>query len=168
MPLDSITGFLLWVARTGAGFVAALLLAFIGDLAARVFNLSIGYPWAQSVHQNLHLISIGMGAGIGAYLSWMNLERRWYLVVGLGVMVLGGGVVGAYLGRHYGPGVDPTYWWSRFALDTTIHLAAAALSTGVAAALGLVDLLHTGAGLWNWVKGITSGERSMNRPTRSQ
>jgi hypothetical protein len=41
--------------------------------------------------------------------------------------VLAGGIAGAYLGSIYGPGVDPTYWWSRFATDTTIHLSAAAL-----------------------------------------
>jgi hypothetical protein len=125
--------------RTLAGFIAALLLAFLGDVTARVFNLAIGFPWSQSVHQNIHLIGIGVGAGIGAYLAWMSLGPRWHLILGWVMLVLAGGIAGAYLGSIYGPGVDPTYWWSRFATDTTIHLTAAALSTAVATILGLIN-----------------------------
>jgi ABC-type transporter Mla maintaining outer membrane lipid asymmetry permease subunit MlaE len=53
--------------------------------------------------------------------------------------VLAGGITGAYLASLYGPGVDPTYWWSRFATDTTIHLSAAVISTVVATILGLLS-----------------------------
>ena len=151
IPRDSLTDFLLPVARAAAGFIAAFLLAFIGDITARVFNLAIGYAWAQAVHQNIHFIGIGVGAGIGAFLGWMNLDRRWYLVLSSVVMVLAGGVAGAYLGRFSGPGVDPTYWWSRFATDTTVHLAAAALSTGIATVLGLIDLMYARCRLQPWV-----------------
>jgi hypothetical protein len=167
-PQDTITDLLIWAARTGAGFIAAFLLAFLGDVAARVFNLSVSYPWPLWVHQNLHFMSIGMAAGLGAFLGWMHLGRRWYLSMGAVLLVLAGGVGGAYLGRYYGPGVDPTYWWSRFSLDTTVHLAAAALSTGIASLLGLIDLLQTRALLRNRKRGIHSGEWPVNRPTRSQ
>jgi hypothetical protein len=91
------------------------------------------------VHQNIHLIGIGVGAGIGAYLGWMSLGPRWYLVLGWAMLVLAGGIAGAFLASVYGPGVDPTYWWSRFATDTTIHLSAAVLSTVVATILGLIN-----------------------------
>ena len=167
MPRDSFTEFMIPPARTLAGFVSAVLLAFIGDLTGRVFNLTVGYPWDQVVHQNIHFISIGVGAGIGAYLGWMILNRRWYFILGSAVLVLLGGVVGVYLGRIYGPGVDPTYWWSRYAIDTTVHLAGAGLSTVVATALGLLDLIYTRARLRTRVRQIPPGDRSMIRPSHS-
>jgi hypothetical protein len=145
MPQGGISLYLLPLGRTLAGFIAALLLAFLGDVTARVFNLAIGFPWSQAVHQNIHLIGIGVGAGIGAYLAWMSLGPRWYLILGWVMLVLAGGIAGAYLGSIYGPGVDPTYWWSRFATDTTIHLSAAALSTIVATMLGLINGICTTA-----------------------
>jgi hypothetical protein len=145
MLQGGISSYLIPLGRTLAGFIAALLLAFLGDVAGRVFNLTIGYPWSQSVHQNIHLVSIGVGAGIGAYLAWMSLSPRWHLILGWAMLVLAGGIAGAFLGSIYGPGVDPTYWWSRFATDTTIHLSAAALSTIVATILGLINGVCTTA-----------------------
>ena len=58
--------------RALAGFIAALLLAFVGDLSGRIFNLLIEYPWSLEVHLNAHIVAIGAGAGIGAYLAWLN------------------------------------------------------------------------------------------------
>jgi hypothetical protein len=145
MLQGGISSYLIPLGRTLAGFIAALLLAFLGEVTARVFNLASGYPWSQSVHLNIHLIGIGVGAGIGAYLAWMSLGPRWHLILGWAMLVLAGGIAGAFLGRIYGPGVDPTYWWSRFATDTTIHLSAAALSTIVATILGLIDSVCTTA-----------------------
>jgi hypothetical protein len=126
-----------WAAHTLAGFTFAVLLAFVGDLTGRIFNLLVGFPWPQGVHVHLHLVAIGLGAGIGAYLGWINfsLNRYWGLVIL--ALVTAAGVVGVYLGRAYGPGVDPTYWWSRYAVDTAIHLTAAALGTATATIIGL-------------------------------
>jgi hypothetical protein len=145
MLQGGISSYLIPLGRTLAGFIAALLLAFLGDVTARVFNLAIGFPWSQAVHLNIILIGIGVGAGIGAYLGWMSLTPRWYLLLGWVMLVLAGGIVGAFLGRIYGPGVDPTYWWSRFATDPTIYLSAAALSTIVATILGLINDVFTTA-----------------------
>jgi hypothetical protein len=164
MLQSTISAFLAPVGRTAMGLIFALVLAFLGDVAARVFNLSIGYPWTQSVHQNIHFISIGVGAGIGSYLGWMNLERHWYFILGLGTLVLVGGIAGAYLGRFYGPGAATGYWWSRFATDSTIHLVAAALSTGVATALGLADLMYTRTRLKARGKPFSPGDWSLTRP----
>jgi hypothetical protein len=159
-----ISSYVIPIGRTLAGFMVALLLAFLGDVAARVFNLAIGYPWSLPVHQNIHLVGIGVAAGIGAYLSWMNLDRRWYWMLGWTALVLAGGIAGVYVGRFYGPGVDPTYWWSRFATDTTIHLSAAAVSTAVATILGLIDLVYTRADLKAKAKPIHPGDWSLIRP----
>ncbi|MCH8089565.1 MAG: hypothetical protein IH955_06105 [Chloroflexi bacterium] len=143
-----------------AGLTAAFLLAFMGDLAGRVFNLSVGYAWDPAVHQNIIFIGIGMGAGIGAYLGWMNLDRRWYLVLRSVVIVVAAGVIGAYLGRFYGPGVEPGWWWSRYATDPTVHMVAAALGAGVATVLGLIDQVHTRSRLQPYVKPIRPAARN--------
>ena len=127
------------LARTAFGLVAALLFSFLGDLLARVFNLLIGFPWDLAVHQHIQYAGIGLGAGLGAYLAWTNPQRPWYVVSGSVLLVLLGGIGGAYLGRAYGPGVDQTYWWSRFATDTTLHLGAGILSAFVATVLGLME-----------------------------
>jgi hypothetical protein len=109
MLQGGISSYVIPLGRKLAGFIAALLLAFLGDVTARVFNLAIGYPWSQAVHQNIILIGIGVGAGIGAYLGWMSLSPRWYLLLGWAMLVLAGGIAGAYLASIYGSGVDPTY-----------------------------------------------------------
>ena len=139
MIQGGISAYGVWLGRILAGLIGALLLAFVGDLFARIFNLLIGYPWPQLVHQNIHIVGVGLGAGFGAYLAWMNLRLRWYLVLGFLLLVLIAGVTGAYIGHFYGPGVDPTYWWSRFAVDTTIHLSAAIGGIIVATLLGLIS-----------------------------
>ena len=127
------------LARTVLGLVAALLFSFLGDVLGRVFNLLIGFPWDLAVHVHIQYAGIGIGAGLGAYLAWVDLERHWYVVCGSLLVVLLAGIGGAYLGRTYGPGVDQTYWWSRFATDTTVHLAAGVLSTVVATVLVLME-----------------------------
>ena len=119
--------------------MAALLFGLLGDIISRAFNLSIGFPWELSVHVHIQYAGIGIGAGLGAYLAWVSLQRRWYVVSGSVLLVLLGGIGGAYLGRAYGSGVDQTYWWSRFATDTTVHLGAGVLSTFVATVLGLME-----------------------------
>jgi hypothetical protein len=124
-------------ARTLAGLVGALLLSVGGDVFGRVLNLMLGFPWSQLMHVNIHLVAIGLGAGIGAYLGWINFSLNRYWGSAILVLVLTASVVGVYLGRAFGPGVDPTYWWARFAVDTTIHLTAAVGGTIVATIIGL-------------------------------
>ena len=131
-------------ARTLAGLIVALLLAFGGDVFGRVVNLMLGFPWSQLVHTNIHLVAIGIGAGIGAYLGWINFSLNRYWGSAILALVLTASVVGVYLGRALGPGVDPTYWWSRFAVDTTIHLAAAVGGTIVATVIGLTQQIILG------------------------
>ena len=119
--------------------MAALLYGLLGDIISRAFNLSIGFPWELSMHQHIQYAGIGIGAGLGALLAWVSLQRPWYVVSGSVLLVLLRGIGGAYLGRAYGSGVDQTYWWSRFATDTTVHLGAGVLSTLVPTVLGLME-----------------------------
>jgi hypothetical protein len=46
MLQGGISSYVIPLGRTLAGFIAALLLAFLGDVTGRVFNLAIGFPWS--------------------------------------------------------------------------------------------------------------------------
>lgn len=133
------------LARSLFGFIAALLLCFAGDLAARVFNLAVGYSWPQEVHRHIYFVSIGVGAGVGAYLGWINLNHPRRLMVGILLLVIAGGVLGVYLARAYSPGQDPSYWWSRFATDTRVYLGGALAAVILATAIGVIGQVVTSA-----------------------
>ena len=134
--------------RTLAGFIFALLLAVLGGWAGLIFNLTIGYPWPLLLHHNIHMMGIALGASLGAYGVWMDPTLRWYwILITIGVILVGA-TAGMYLGLAYGPGVDPTYWWSRFAVDNTIHLGAAVGALIVSTAIGLAAQGHPDA----WIK----------------
>ena len=145
------------VARTLSGFVVGLLLAFFGDLTVRMFSLLLGYPWPPSVHENLMVIGPGFAAGVGAYLAWMNARLRWYWILGSMLLVLGGSIGGAYLGHIYGPGTDPTYWWSQYASDQTIYLTAAIGGIAISTILGVA---------WEWFP-PDHGEWAARRPDKT-
>ena len=136
---------LVWVplGRILAGFVVGLLLATLGILVGFFLNAFLGYPWSLAVHQNIQMVSIGIGAGLGSYLAWVNPTHRWYWILGGLALVLTGSTLGAFLGRAYGPGVDPSYWWTRFAVDTTIPLGAAIAGISISTAIGLGGQLRT-------------------------
>lgn len=149
MVHGSMSFYLTMVVRTLAGFVVGIFVAFFGDLAARIFNIVVGYPWPPIVHQNLLVIGAGIAAGSVAYLVWMNLSLRWYWILGSVLLVLGGSIGGAYLGEIFGPGPDPTYWWSRYASDKTIYLTAAIGGIATSTILGLVwEWFPLGHGKW--------------------
>ncbi len=131
------------IIRIVSGFAAAIMLGVLGDVIARVFNLAVGFPWDFSVHQNLQVIGIGIGTGVGANLAWVIPGRRLLRVVASVLVVLAAGIVGAYIGLSFGPGLDATYWWSRYATDITVHVGGAALSLAVATAFGLIEMRRT-------------------------
>ena len=146
--------YVFWIAlvRTTLGFVLGLLLAILVGWSGMILNILIGYPWAMSIHQNIQMVAIGIGGGLGPYLAWTNWTLRRHWMVGNLVLVLAAGIAGAYLGRAYGPGVEPTYWWSRYAIDTTIYLFAAIGGLSVATLIGLgSQFLRTGStGIPKW------------------
>ena len=110
-----------------------------------VFNLLISYPWSLELHQNIQMMGVALGAGLGAYLAWMDSSLRWYWILITAAVVLVGSAAGAYLGRAYGRGVDPSYWWSRYAVDNTIHLGAATGGLIVSTTIGLAAQIRAGA-----------------------
>ena len=161
MTRDGIGAYLIPIGRTVSAFISGILLALLGDVAGRVFNLLIGYPWSLSTHQAINLLGIGFGAGLGAHLAWINLNERHYAMLASLLAALAGGALGAFLGRIYGPGVNTDYYWSRFAIDTTIHLTAAVCAVAVATTLGLIKLWRS------YSVRAAMPDRNAHRPLRS-
>ena len=128
------------IIRIASGFVAAIMLGVLGDVMARVFNLAIGFPWDFRIHQNLQVIGIGFGAAVGANLAWVIAGLRWRRVVASVLTVLVAGIAGAYIGLFFGPGLDETYWWSRYGTGIAVHVGGATVSLTVATTFGLIEM----------------------------
>lgn len=128
-------------ARTVAGAMMGLMLGIFGGWLAKILNAMLGYPWDPALHYNIEVVGIGLGGGLGAYLAWMNLEVRWFFVIGAILLVLGSGVAGAYLGQEYGKVVEPNYLGRFATIDNNIHFGAAVGGIVVASALGLFNYM---------------------------
>ena len=134
-----IYSYLIPAARTIAGFFVGALLGIFGGWMALTFNALVGYPWTQAAHLGIYVAGIGLGAGLGAYAGWINLSLRWYIIAGIILLVIGGGIVGSVLGNLYGlEFIGPTYLGER---DTRINL------THFGGAFGAI-IVSTGFGLY--------------------
>lgn len=137
MVEGGIYPFLIPVARTIAGLAVGVMLGIVGGWVAITFNYMIEFPWSLEVHRNIYIVGIGLGGGLGAYLGWMVLNIRWYLILGTILLVLTGGVLGAYLGLEYGEIAKPSYLGRRYTIDSMMHWGAAIGGIAVASALGI-------------------------------
>ena len=138
MNVDGIYTFIVPFARTLAGFVMGVMFGICGGWAAITFNAMLGFPWALEVHRNIYIVGIGLGAGLGAYLGWVNMSIGRPLVVGTVLPVLAAGVAGAYLGLVYGEITDPTYLGRRYTIDNMMHWGAPLVAIIASTVLGLV------------------------------
>jgi hypothetical protein len=135
--------FMVPAGRVLAGLILGLFLGILGGWVAVIFNAMAEYPWAISVHRNIYLVGIGLGAGTGAYLAWVSLDPRRLLIAISVLLVLAGGVAGAYLGYLYGQTVDPTYLGRSYTIDNNIHLGAALGALATATTVGLISAIRT-------------------------
>ena len=129
--------------RALANFILGIILGIVGGWIAVIFNAMIEYPWPLAVHRTIYLVGIGLGAGTGAYLAWINLNLRWYLIMGSVLLALVAGVVGVYVGYAYGQNVDPDYLGRQYAIENAIHFGAAIGAIAVTTTLGLISEIRT-------------------------
>ena len=129
--------YLIPCARIIAGFSVGVMLGICGGWAGITFNHMIGFPWSLEIHRNIYIIGIGLGGGLGAYVGWVTISIRWYLIAGTIILALLGGILGAYLGLQYGEAIDPSYLGRRYTIDNMMHWGAAVGGITVASALGL-------------------------------
>lgn len=130
--------------RTMVGFFLGGFLAIMGGWLAKVFNAMVGYPWDTQIHANIYFVSIGLGAGLGAYLGWLNLSLRWYLIVLSALVVLLGGLAGVYIGSIYGQRIDPTFLGQGASVVNMIHWGAVIGAIAVSTAIGLFNEVRSG------------------------
>ncbi len=131
------------LARTVTGFIIGTMLGIVGGWATVIFNAMIGYPWPIDVHLNIYYIGIGIGAGFGAYVGWMNLTVPRYLIIGSLVLVIVGGKVGSYIGLVYGQNADSSYLGRSYTVESGLHFGAATGAILVSTALGLIHEIKT-------------------------
>ena len=130
-----IYGYAIPVGRTIAGFFVGMMLGIVGGWAALTFNAMVGYPWPAGVHLGIYIFGIGLGAGIGAYGGWINLNLRWYAVIITILLVIAAGVAGSAVGNAYWNFfTDATYMGDR---DTRVNIThfGGALGAGVVSTL---------------------------------
>ena len=115
-----IYGFVIPMARTIASIFVGMMLGIVGGWAALTFNALVGYPWGANIHLAIYIIGIGIGAGIGAYGCWINLNPRWYIIVGTILLVIAAGVIGSAVGNAYWSFfTEATYMGAR---DTRVNI----------------------------------------------
>ena len=93
------------------GIFAARILLGLG-LAVVLSMVCLGIAWGlfifsgASSRNTLLIMSMagaGLGAGIGAYVAWMKLDRSSWSFVAIAIlMAVAGGVVGGLIGYQYG------------------------------------------------------------------
>jgi len=121
--------------------VASILLSFFGDILGRTFNLFVGYPWPQTVHINIHYLFISTFAGLGAALPWINSRRSITYSLTKFIITILAAAIALYIAKSLDSGVDDTYWWSKYATSSILHISAAITGTSVAILIHLIESL---------------------------
>jgi hypothetical protein len=131
------------IARAIAAFILAGFLGIIGGWLGTAFIAFAGYPWSLQTLNNIYLTSIGLGAGAGGYLAWVDWTPRWYWIAAAVALVLLGGVAGAYAGHAYGQVAKESFLGRGYTIVATVHWGAALGGFGMATLLGLFNEFRT-------------------------
>ena len=133
-----IYGFVIPMARTIASIFVGMMLGIVGGWAALTFNALVGYPWGANIHLAIYVIGIGLGAGIGAYGCWINLNPRWFIILATILLVIAAGIIGSAVGNAYWSFfTDATYMGARDTRVNVTHFGGMIGAGAVATLFGL-------------------------------
>ena len=133
-----IYGYVVPAARIIAGFFVGMMLGIVGGWAGLTFNAMVGYPWAANVHLSIYIAGIGLGAGLGAYMGWINLNLRWYVVLATAAAIILAGILGSAIGNLYWEiFTDASFMGARDTRVNMTHFGAAVAAIVVSTGLGL-------------------------------
>ncbi len=145
MFVDStIYSYVIPAGRFIAGLFVGTMLGIVGGWAALTFGAFVGYPWSAEVHRIIYIVGIGVGAGLGAYLGWINLNLRWYFILATVLLAIAGGVIGSYIGNNYwAVFTEATYMGERDTRVNYTHYGAAVGAIAIASVFGLYTHFRT-------------------------
>lgn len=129
--------------RSIAGFTLAIMLGIVGGWIAIVFNAMIEFPWSPEVHRTIYFWGIGIGAGTGAYLAWMNLTMGWRMSLITMALVFVGAIIGTYVGYWYGHYSDASFLGRGYTIENSIHMGAPIGAIIMATILGVINEIKT-------------------------
>lgn len=139
-----IYGYVVPAARIIAGFFVGMMLGIVGGWAGLTFNAMVGYPWAANVHLSIYIAGIGLGAGLGAFMGWINLNLRWYVVLATGAAIILAGILGSAIGNLYWElFTDASFMGARDTRVNMTHFGAAVAAIVVSTGLGLFFHVRT-------------------------
>lgn len=131
------------IGRIIAGLFIGTMLGIVGGWMGLTFNAMAGFPWSLETHQNIYITCIGVGAGVGAYVGWINLSLRWYAVAASVLLVLLSGVAGGFLGHTIGQVVEPSFMGQRDTIVNYTHYGAIGGAIAVSTIQGLYHHFRT-------------------------
>ena len=133
-----IYSFAIPAGRTIAGFFIGAMLGIVGGWFASSINALFGTPWVGTDFFRVYLFCIGAGAGIGAYVGWINLSIRWYMVATTLLLAIVGGVVGSNIGFYqWETFTEESYMGPRDTQINVAHFAAPICAIVVSTVFGL-------------------------------
>ncbi len=131
------------IARAIAALMLAGFFGIVGGWIGTTISAFAGYPWSLQVHNQIYLVSIGLGAGAGGYLAWMDLTPRRLWIAAAALAALLGGLAGVYAGYAYGQVAEESFLGRGYTVENTIHWGAALGGFGVATLLGFFNEVRT-------------------------
>ena len=131
--------------RSLAGFLIGAVLGIVGGWTAVIFmNLIPAFSRTPDLLVgNVYIVSIGIGAGLGAYLTWANWATHWYYIAGSVILVMLGGIAGAYIGIEVGQNIDPTYLGRAHTVEGALHYGAPLGAAFVSTIVGLYNEINS-------------------------
>jgi uncharacterized membrane protein YfcA len=131
--------------RSLAGFLIGAMLGILGGWTSVIFITLIpalnGMP--DLAVGNVYIVSIGIGAGLGAYFTWANWATNWYYIAGSVILVMLGGIAGGYIGIEIGQSIKPSYLGRAHTVEGALHYGAPLGAAFVSTIVGLYNEIHS-------------------------